>query len=155
MPPPLGRRGVGWVVLQMLGFAAIGVVAIGGSPWPGGWHVVAVVGLVAIPAGAALAVAGLRHLGDALTPFPRPLADGTLRESGVYGLSRHPIYGGLLMLGLGLACWSSPWVLVPLAGLAVVFLAKSVREEEWLTEHYRDYGAYRARVRRRFIPYVW
>jgi len=39
--------------------------------------------------------------------------------------------------------------------LALVFWGKSIREETWLDERYPGYGAYRERVRHRFVPYVW
>jgi protein-S-isoprenylcysteine O-methyltransferase Ste14 len=78
-----------------------------------------------------------------------------LREAGLYGLARHPIYGGVLLLGLGWWLASSPLALLPMALLAGLFEAKSRREERWLVEHHPAYEDYRRRVRRRFIPYLW
>ena len=78
-----------------------------------------------------------------------------LRKDGVYGLVRHPMYGGALLLILGWALLSSPFVLLPL-GLAAVFLdAKRRREEAWLIEQHPGYADYRLEVPRRFIPWVW
>jgi len=90
-----------------------------------------------------------------LTPFPRPVTGGALRQDGIYGLVRHPMYGGALLLILGWALLSSPFVLLPL-GLAAVFLeAKSRREEAWLVDEHPDYPQYRLKVSRRFVPWVW
>jgi protein-S-isoprenylcysteine O-methyltransferase Ste14 len=106
-------------------------------------------------AGAGLLLAGITGLGRQLTPFPRPVADAELRRDGVFGLVRHPMYGGALLLILGWALLSSPLVLLPL-GLAAVFLdAKRRREEAWLVEEHPDYTDYRLAVPRQFIPWVW
>ena len=154
--PALGRRGGGWVSLQ-LAFLAVAVAAgVFGAAWPAParYWLAASGGLFAL-AGAALLVGGGLGLGRQLTPFPRPVADGTLRQDGVYGVVRHPIYGGVLLLILGWALISAPLVILPL-GLAAIFLdAKSRREEAWLVEQYPGYTAYRRGVRRRFIPWLW
>jgi protein-S-isoprenylcysteine O-methyltransferase Ste14 len=87
--------------------------------------------------------------------IPKPVAEGALRNGGVYRLVRHPMYGGALLAVLGWALVSSPLALVPL-GLAAAFLeAKRRREEAWLLEQHPDYAEYQRRVPRRFIPFVW
>ncbi len=80
---------------------------------------------------------------------------GAIKRSGAYGLVRHPMYGGVLLLALAWALVSSPLVLLPWA-LAAVFLdAKRRREEAWLLEANPDYAAYRTSVHGRFVPFVW
>ena len=100
-------------------------------------------------------VGGSAGLGKQLTPFPRPIDDGTLRQDGVYGLVRHPMYGGALLLILGWALLSSPLAIVPLGAAAVFLDAKRRREEAWLNEEFSGYADYRRTVRRQFIPFVW
>lgn len=151
--PDLGTRGEGWVALQALAFLSVAVAVVASSwrpPVP-----LAVAGIVLIVLGVAVCVLALRGLAvhGALTAFPRPLEDGRATERGVYAHARHPIYGGLLLAVAGLAC-VRPWVVVPLAALALLFWAKSEREEAWLMERYPAYAAYRERVRRRFVPYL-
>ena len=120
-----------------------------GGPW------LAVAGGAIALAGVALLIAGGAGLGPQLTPFPRPVDDGALRRSGVYGLVRHPMYGGALLAMLGWALLSSPLALIPL-GVAAAFLdAKRRREEAWLIAKHADYADYRRQVRRQFIPFVW
>ena len=63
-------------------------------------------------AGGGLMASGSRRLGALLTPFPKPRAEGTLRQDGAYGLVRHPIYGGVVSLA-----WAWALVTSPLAGL--------------------------------------
>ncbi len=155
-PPALGPRGEGWVVLQ--GVLLLGVLAAG--PLGPGWPAVvsrpflAMATVVAI-VGAWLFFAGAFGLGAQLTPFPRPVEGGELRDTGVFGIVRHPIYGGVLLLALAWSLATSPLALLPTLLLAVLFEAKSRREEHWLEQHHPAYEDYRRRVPRRFIPYVW
>jgi protein-S-isoprenylcysteine O-methyltransferase Ste14 len=78
-----------------------------------------------------------------------------LRRDGVYGLVRHPMYGGALLVVLAWALSSSPLALPPWIVAAAFLDAKRRREEEWLQEQYSDYIAYKTAVARQFIPFVW
>ncbi|HEY3409911.1 MAG TPA: isoprenylcysteine carboxylmethyltransferase family protein [Propionicimonas sp.] len=154
--PALGHRGGGWVALQVVLFVVAAVVGWLGMRWPSTarpWLWVA--GIVALVAGVGLLLAGGAGLGKQLTPFPRPVDTGVLRQDGIYGLVRHPIYGGVLVLLLGWALVSSPLTLIPSLLAAGFFDAKRRREEVWLMAKYPDYTAYAERVPRRFVPFVW
>lgn len=154
--PDLGRRGGGWVALQAVLFLSAAGIGWYGARWPDAARPgLAIAAAVTFAAGIALLLAGGAGLGKQLTPFPRPVASGKLRQDGIYGLVRHPIYGGVLLLLLAWALASSPWALVALASAAVFFDAKRRREERWLEEQYADYATYRERVRRHFIPFLW
>ena len=112
-------------------------------------------GAVLIAMGGLLAARGVLDLRENLTPYPRPLPGAQLVESGAYGLVRHPIYGGLILvaLGWGLATAS----LLALGGalvLLVFFDLKSRREEVWLSDQFSEYPAYRARTRR-LLPWLY
>jgi protein-S-isoprenylcysteine O-methyltransferase Ste14 len=154
--PSLGRRGGGWVSLQIVFLAAAATTGLLGAPWPtAAGHWLAAAGGAALLAGLGLLLGGGAGLGRQLTPFPRPVAGGQLRRTGAYGMVRHPIYGGALLSILGWALLSSPLALLPL-GLAALFLeAKSRREEAWLRQSHPDYAHYRVQVPRRFLPWLW
>lgn len=155
--PTLGARGEGWVAIQFI--LLLAVVAAGlrfGPDWSGPVRLVGILaGFAAIGAGAILVGRGSVDLREALTPLPHPRDGAELVETGVYGLARHPIYGGLILAALG---WS--WVQASLAALvgavvlAVFFVLKSTREEAWLSERFAGYAAYRGRTRR-FIPWIY
>jgi len=154
-PPALGRRGEGWVILQSLVILAAAACAIAGPDWPHEsepWLRIA--GFVLEAVGVGVFIASRLALGGSFTPFPRPRDRSTLRSTGIYAHARHPVYGGLLIAGLGLSLHRSPLVLAPTAVLAVVFWLKSIREEIWLAERYPDYPAYRQATPRRFIPWI-
>jgi protein-S-isoprenylcysteine O-methyltransferase Ste14 len=98
---------------------------------------------------------GVGRLGRQITPFPKPVEEGDVKRTGAYGLVRHPMYGGVLLLTLGWSLASSPLALAPWT-TAVVFLdAKRRREEAWLAEKHPEYEEYRANVRHSLLPFVW
>lgn len=155
-PDSFTARGGWWVVLQvpvLIGAATLPVVTGQGAWWP--QQPLAWFGAALVMAGTGLTLAGLFTLGSALTPFPRPRANATLRTRGVYAWVRHPVYGGLIVATLG---WSLWWLSVTGAAFVlVVFLffdRKSGREEQWLSETYPDYAQYRARVRK-LLPGIY
>jgi protein-S-isoprenylcysteine O-methyltransferase Ste14 len=154
--PDLGRRGEGWVVLQFLLFVAVIGAGFAGPAWDGAARVVgALAGLALIIFGVGLVTAGILGLRRQLTAYPRPVPGGRLIEHGVFGLVRHPMYGGLVIAALG---WSlvmaSPMALAGAFVLGVFFDLKSRREETWLVEQFAGYAAYRRRTRR-LIPWLY
>jgi protein-S-isoprenylcysteine O-methyltransferase Ste14 len=155
--PDLGARGGGWVAGQLVLLLAIALSALIEVGWPEGARTpMEIVGILVMCVGLALLAAGCLGLGSSLTPFPRPRAGGSLRVAGIYARARHPIYGGALLLAAG---WSLLFA-TPLGGaftilLAAFFELKARREERWLVERYPEYEAYRARTRRRFVPWLF
>ena len=80
----------------------------------------------------------------------------TLASTGLYGLVRHPMYTGnvLLMLGIPLAL-GSYWGLFLLIPGMLVLVLRIRDEEELLTHELSGYREYTERVRYRLLPYVW
>jgi len=155
--PELGRRGEGWVAIQALLMLAILLSAGAGLGRTGALAAAAyAVGAVLMLLGALLLVAGGLQLGASLTPLPAPRGGRSLTTTGVYGLARHPMYGGGLLFALG---WSIAWATPLGLALTIVLVAfvelKSRREEQWLAERHPGYADYRRATRRRFIPYVY
>ncbi len=81
-------------------------------------------------------------------------------QTGVYGIVRHPIYGGVIIgsVGWGLLT-ASPVALATAVVLFAFFDLKSRREEAWLERRFPNYAAYRARTPRlipwsRVIPWI-
>jgi protein-S-isoprenylcysteine O-methyltransferase Ste14 len=147
------RRGGWWVVAQFVLFGVIaGALFFTGSDWG---VVARLAGLIVGAAGAVLAAWGLLALGENLSPYPHPVDGVTLVERGPYRLVRHPVYGGLVIGGVGAGLFNGSWVALAATGvLAVLLFAKSRFEERRLVDHVPGYVGYRTRVRRVLVPWV-
>lgn len=80
----------------------------------------------------------------------------TLVSTGLYGLVRHPMYSGsvIMMVGVPLAL-DSYWGLVVVIP-ALVALALRIRdEEELLQQQLSGYSEYEQQVHYRLVPFVW
>ena len=105
--------------------------------------------------GLGFAVLGSIALGRNLSPFPKPKEKGTLVESGIFSVVRHPIYSGLSLVAAGWSLiWNSIAALVATLLLLSFFDIKARREESWLEEKFPGYSAYKSRVKK-LIPFVY
>jgi protein-S-isoprenylcysteine O-methyltransferase Ste14 len=79
-----------------------------------------------------------------------------LVSTGFYGVVRHPMYFGnvVLMVGIPLALGSYWGLLFLIPGMAGL-VARIVDEEEVLTKELTGYPAYMQKVHYRLVPYVW
>lgn len=82
--------------------------------------------------------------------------DQPLVSTGLYGLVRHPMYSGtvIMMIGTPVAL-DSLWGLLGMAATVPVLVARILDEEKMLDEELSGYRAYRQQVRYRLIPGVW
>ncbi len=144
------RPGERLVAAQLTLIAATAVTAVAGPgrlPRP-----VRLAGLTLLAAGACLGGAGAARLGRDLTPLPEPRAGAPLREDGVFGRVRHPIYGGLMLGAGGAALAGSPRAALPAAALVALLRHKATVEERALCRVHPAYAVYAERVKRRFVP---
>ena len=103
--------------------------------------------------GALVLGVALINLGRSLTPLPTPVPDGELHTGGLYRWVRHPIYSGIIALGLGAAVRSgNPWTAATVAALIGWFMLKARWEEQHLRSRYDGYARYAAGTPR-FVPW--
>ena len=149
---PLKAKDILFVGLQLLLFIIFFLV-----PSNQGWHLafwikvsffaVAILGLFV----AGIAILQLRRN---LSPFPTPVSQGTLIQSGLYKNIRHPIYTGLLLFFFGYAISEVSFYRFSIALLLLLlFYFKSRYEEALLVEKFPDYRNYQKRSYR-FFPYL-
>jgi protein-S-isoprenylcysteine O-methyltransferase Ste14 len=113
-------------------------------------------------AGDALVAAGLGVVALVIIQNSYAAATVQVREdqkvvsTGLYGLVRHPMYTGnvIMMVGIPLALGSYWGLVLVLPGLIV--LASRIHDEEKLLQKELDgYREYTQRVRYRLVPYMW
>jgi protein-S-isoprenylcysteine O-methyltransferase Ste14 len=77
-------------------------------------------------------------------------------DRGVYGVVRHPMYAGALLLLVGMPLWLESYAAALVATFPIGALVVRIRvEERFLGRELAGYDAYTKRVRYRLIPYVW
>ena len=77
-------------------------------------------------------------------------------DTGVYGVIRHPLYAGGLILLAGMPLWLESYAGVVLAVVpSAVVSIRILFEERFLGRELPGYDSYTQRVRYRLIPLVW
>lgn len=148
-PQDLGKRGEIWVIGQILCTLAIlfPPLNISGMFKALGW--------ISCALGVLLMGISLSTLGRSLSPLPLPRENSELVTSGVYGLARHPMYGGLLLgcIGLSIITMNEVRFLVTCL-LWWLVEQKSALEERALEEKFKDYADYKVKVKK-FFPFLY
>jgi len=143
VPPPLyyGAAFAAGMVLR----GATTTLAFGARP------ATTILDAVALAAGAALGLAGVAAVVRHRTTIVPHRAVSTLLTTGVYRISRNPMYAGLAIVYLGAALLVGSWwpiVTLPCALLAIRGLVIAA-EERYLADRFgTTYAGYQARVRR-------
>lgn len=135
-----------------LAFIPLDVFALHVLPPPAGW--VSGFGLVTALAGNLVAYSAVWQ-NQFAAPTIHDQAGQQVIDSGIYGLIRHPLYAGNLMLFAGGALWlgSTAAAMATVAQLAAT-LWRIRMEEAYLRQTLPAYAAYARRVRGRLIPFV-
>jgi protein-S-isoprenylcysteine O-methyltransferase Ste14 len=147
-------------IISSIAFASlVALVVVSAIDHRYGWSVVpqavSVIGDVLVAIGLGLAMLVVIQNGYAAANITVESGQ-TLASTGLYGLVRHPMYTGniVLMIGIPLALGSYWGLLFVLPGL--VSLALRIRDEEGLLEQeLRGYREYEQQVHYRLVPYLW
>jgi protein-S-isoprenylcysteine O-methyltransferase Ste14 len=112
------------------------------APW------VRLLGLAVLLAATALTLWARLALGAMWSAAPTVKQEHTLRTSGPYAITRHPIYTGLLgmLLGSGLLAGAGRWILYFPVYLVLLEFKIHTEERLMLAEFPEDYPRYRRRV---------
>jgi protein-S-isoprenylcysteine O-methyltransferase Ste14 len=153
---PEDRQLISYYLLSMAGLVVWMVVFFRELGEPQHWATGAItaIGLVLVLVGGGLTTLGFRRVSVEANFLMRPLQEGQPTQNGVYRLVRFPQQGGVLIAFTAGAA-QSPLLAVILAYLAFVGWRWSLWADGVYERTYPTYAAYRARVRHRFIPYLW
>ena len=125
-------------------FLLLALLLLPGDPlWSATWITVVAV-LLAVD-GAVLVVAGFAALGRDLVVWVAPKEGAALRTSGVYRLTRNPIYLGLILGSAGWVLWRGRLELIVVWVLLVTVLVVKARVEQHrlvdaFGDEYREYA---------------
>jgi protein-S-isoprenylcysteine O-methyltransferase Ste14 len=125
------------------------------TPPPG--PLVSAIGAVAVIVGAALQPLAVWENRFATPNVQDQTSDGQhVIDTGVYGLIRHPIYLGNLLVVGGAALWlgSYPAALIGVGVVLIFTIGRIAVEERELRARLTAYDDYARRVRARLIPFV-
>ena len=151
------------ILLAFMGTAFVGVPAVAALD-VFRWHllpspplVLASVGLVVFTLGWTVIAVALRANPFAVTVVRlQGERRHTVVDAGIYGVVRHPMYAGNLLVNVGLSSWLGSYAAVLFAavplGLLVVRIAL---EERFLRRELPGYRSYTARVPYRLLPGLW
>lgn len=138
-----------FIVLVFIGLA---VAFLGSSPKP----VTTIIAVVLFVLGQGMAVAAALKMRQYISAHPAPAPGAKLLADGIYGLVRHPMYGGVLLMAAAFAVYDLNLAAAVLTTmLGAVFYGKSSYEEGLLAATFLGYADYMQRVPRRFIPWVF
>ena len=91
-----------------------------------------------------------------LTTTPEPISGGYQVTSGLYHFVRHPMYSGIILMGLGFGIWMNDLIKILLtAGIFIFLDIKSRAEEKWLEKTFSGYVSYKKQVTKKFIPWLY
>lgn len=140
------------VVIQFV--LLIGIVALPhGEMWPVP-EILGNVAVLVLMLGLAITLFGIVSLGSSLTATPVPKDTTVLRTTGMYAIVRHPIYLGLVLIGMGLTLPAGSVLTVVACALLIALLSYKARfEERMLIDKFPQYQDYATRVGRIF-PFV-
>jgi protein-S-isoprenylcysteine O-methyltransferase Ste14 len=157
--PKAETRPLQRILVTVLFIAFPATFVVSALDWRFGWSqvpaAVSVMGDVLVAVGLGLAMLVIIQNSYAAANI-RVESGQTLVSTGLYGLVRHPMYTGnvVLMLGIPLAL-GSYWGLLLLVPGMLVLVMRIRDEEQLLTQELSGYREYTERVRYRLLPHAW
>ena len=90
----------------------------------------------------------IKQLGGNLSPFPKPIKNSKLITTGIYRLTRHPMYYSLIFISFGVFIIKlSLYYLCLTIILALIIKLKIILEEQYLNSKFNNYFLYKNKVK--------
>ena len=90
----------------------------------------------------------IKDLGRNLSPFPRPINNSNLVTTGIYRLTRHPMYYSLILISFGVFIIKlSIYYLFLSISLVLIIKFKIALEEQYLKNKFENYLLYKNEVK--------
>ena len=105
-------------------------------------------GIIIIIIASIFMLVAIKDIGRNLSPFPRPRTNGTLITTGIYRLTRHPMYYSLIIISLGVFLTKlSIYYLCLTITLTLLIKFKIILEEQYLKNKFKKYFLYKNMVK--------
>ena len=105
-------------------------------------------GTVFIFIGLIIIILALKDLKRSVSPMPRPIDNSKLITSGIYSITRHPMYYSLIIISLGFLLKSlTLYNLLLSISLLLIVKIKIDIEEKYLIKKFKNYKSYRERLK--------
>ena len=90
----------------------------------------------------------IKDLGRNLSPFPRPINNSNLVTTGIYRVTRHPMYYSLIFISFGVFITKLTFYYLFLStSLYLIIKFKIALEEQYLKNKYKNYLLYKNEVK--------
>lgn len=148
------------LTIWMAGYATVIPLAssdgLGARLWGAPPLSLSIVGLGLVAAGSLLVVHVLTVNAYAVTVV-RPQADRgqEIVDRGAYGVVRHPMYAGGVLLVVGMCLWLQSWFASAISIIPIAALLGRIAIEEPVLRANLEYQRYVTRVRYRLVPGLW
>jgi len=106
------------------------------------------VGLLIIIIALIILSVAIKDLGRNLSPFPRPINNSNLVTTGIYRITRHPMYYSLIFISLGVFITKlSIYYLFLSISLGLIIKFKIALEDQYLKNKFKNYLLYKNKVK--------
>ena len=106
------------------------------------------VGFLTITIALIILFVAIKDLGRNLSPFPRPINNSHLVTTGIYRLTRHPMYYSLILISFGVFIIKlSIYYLFLSISLSLIIKFKIDLEEQYLNNKFKSYLLYKNEVK--------
>ena len=114
-----------------------------------------IIGVVIYSLGLGMAVLARIHLGSNWMDLEdyQVSPNQSLVTKGIYRYVRHPIYGGDVLLLIGLELALNSWLVLGVVAIMLIVVRQSILEESLLSQRFPTYPSYCSQTKR-FIPYL-
>ncbi len=104
--------------------------------------------------GLLISILAILQMNIHLSPFPTPKPDAKLITSGIFKLSRHPIYTGIIIFMFSFSFWLGDGYKLCISVLTfILFYFKSNYEETMLEKKFAAYKIYKSKTGRFFCKF--
>ena len=105
-------------------------------------------GILIIIISSIVMLVAIKELGSNLSPFPRPMTNGNLITTGIYRITRHPMYYSLIFISFGVFITKLTFYYLFLTiSLSLIIKFKIILEEQYLNIKFKKYFIYKNQVK--------